>query len=134
MIYTKPCGYGPCAMAIVEHEPARFARKRFHSRSCAIQARLAAGWRADQYLTPESRRRGALLGAKVLGEQRHRRALERAVRECETLIPAAFKREMSARDLAAIRVLLARAFEKGHSLGVRKTDIQRRRREQAEAA
>lgn len=66
------------------------------------------------------------MGGKVAGQRRHRRSLQKAVAECERFLTREFKLGLSADQLARVRVLMARSFERGHSLGARKTDANRR--------
>jgi hypothetical protein len=130
-MFSKPCARAGCADLVTVAKAYRLKHKKYCSQRCAYQAKLAAGWVPHLYLTPEARRSGAMKGAKLLGQRRHRAAMERAVTACVDLIPAEFQKELPARTLALIKALVGRAYLRGWSNGVRKDDLARRRARQA---
>lgn len=123
-IYTKPCDNPKCSELITATQPARLKDRQYHSKSCAMSARLATGWRPP--LKPEDRARGGRLGGKAAGQKAHRRALLKAVQSCERFLNDEFRDGLSAQQLARLRVLMARCFLFGHLRGRQSTDTNRR--------
>lgn len=121
---SKPCAREGCTERIEAPTPSRLAERLYHSKACAMTARLATGWRPP--LKPEDRARGGRLGGKSSGRKRHRRALARAVQACDRFLPDAWKESMSADDLARLRVLMARCFLFGHLRGRQTKDTNQR--------
>jgi hypothetical protein len=129
--FSKPCGVPGCPNLVTVKRPYELKRKQYCSPACVYQGKVAAGWVPHRYLTAESRRRGSLKGSRVANDRSHRRAMEKAVAAVADLIPTSFDHEVSARTLALFKALLGRAVLRGYSLGVRKTDTERRRARQA---
>jgi len=122
--FSKPCGRTGCREPIEAPTQRRLDERQYHSKSCAMTARLATGWRPP--VTPEDRARGGRLGGKAAGRKRHRRALLKAVQSCERFLDETFCDGLSAQQLARIRVLMARCFLFGHLRGRQTTDTNRR--------
>jgi hypothetical protein len=122
----KPCGRDGCSTLIERRAQYLLDRRKFCSKSCAIQARYAAGWTPHQFLTTEARSRGARMGGKVAGRRRHRRTLIKAVRACERFLTPEFQEGLTADQLARIHVLMGRIYILGHFHGRQATDSNRR--------
>lgn len=137
---SKPCpraGRDGCRGTIVARDKWRLNLQKTCSKSCAWHARVEAGWIPNRGLTREHQVRGARIGGRRSGDRRHKVALARAVEECADLIPKEFERELSARGVALVKVLLGKAFRIGYSLGDRREDNERRaqrHREKGKAA
>jgi hypothetical protein len=131
-MFSKPCGRSGCLEPVTATKPYLLTRKKYHSTACQVQAKKANGWTPHQHLNAENRRRGGIASAKRTKALQHRRKLEAAVRECLDLIPSAVARELSARGLALMRVLLGRAFERGRRREHR--ILAQRERQQGKAA
>lgn len=128
---TKPCGRPGCPTPIVVRAQYILNRRTYCSNSCAVQTRIANGWKPHAHLTDEASARGRATGVPKSNRRRHLTALQRAVTECEDLIPAEDRIELSARQLALFRVIAGKAYLRGHANGARKTDTDRRRKVQA---
>jgi hypothetical protein len=87
---------------------------------------MANGWKADTYLTAEGRSKGAKIGGKVSGHKRHLAALAKAVRACEVFLTGDVMEGMTTQQITRVRVLLGRAYAKGHVRGRQATDSNRR--------
>ena len=122
---SKPCGRASCLL-LVEGPAHRVTRVRYCSQSCATRDRIAHGWRADHYLTAESRSRGARKGGHVAGEARHQRSLAKAVQACLDLLPGHWAETYGAADLARVKVLLGRAYLVGQLRERQRVDTHRR--------
>jgi hypothetical protein len=123
---SKPCGRDGCPIVIERRAQHLLDRVTFCSMSCATQARYAAGWKPDRFLTPEARSKGARMGGKIAGRRRHRRTLIKAVRACERFLTEEYQEGLTAAQLQRIRVLMGRVYILGHFHGRQTTDSNRR--------
>lgn len=128
--FTKPCGRVGCAVSVTVPKPYLLKRRKYCSMSCATQDRMSKGWVPHRFLTAEDRARGGVKGGLVTGGLRHRQTLANAVRQCERLLPAVFHDELSAHQLARIRVLMGRSFILGQMRERQRLDRNRRYHEQ----
>jgi hypothetical protein len=121
MTMTKPCARAPrgCLGIIEAPGPKTLAKREFCSGSCAVRARLEAGWHPDRALTRDQRRRGGQQGGKVAGMRRRRQALMGAVLKLGKFLTPEFLEGLSAAQEARVRVLLGRAYRIGHRRGYR---------------
>jgi hypothetical protein len=121
MTLTKPCARAArgCAGIIEAPGPKTLAKRDFCSVSCAVRARLEAGWQPDRSFTLEQRRRGGKRGGKLAGLRRRRQALVGAVAKLRKFLTPEFLDGLSAEQEARVRVLLARAYRVGHRRGYR---------------
>ena len=106
---TKACGRHGCE-TVIAGPSSLVSRRIYCSQSCAIRARMAAGWKPETFLTAEARSRGARRGGASSGEKRHKAAMARAVKDCADLMPEKFTDGLSASQLACVKVLIARSY------------------------
>lgn len=126
---SRPCpraGQHKCLGTITVKHAKDLKRRRFCSRHCSAQGKLAAGWIPHRHMTAESRSRGAKIAGRISGQKRHRASVVNATAHCERYMPDSFRAGLTASQLARIRVLMARSFLRGYSLGIRKADTNRR--------
>ena len=126
MMFTKPCLYAKCTVVIEVKKRWLFERRKYCSESCATQDRMAKGWTPHLFITPEARTKGARLGGRRSGERRHRESLMKAVTACAALLTPELTAGLSARQLAAFKVLLGRAHEIGRFREKQRQDGARR--------
>jgi hypothetical protein len=138
---SKPCGRADrgCKGVITAPGPKTLAMRSWCSVSCAVKARVEAGWKPETCLTADVRRRAGSIGGRIAGDRRKQRTMVRVVRALESLIPAALKDELTDQQFRCVKVLIGRAFLEGRELGyhagwVSKNYHAARRRARKEAA
>lgn len=95
----------------------RRPKTTYCSHSCAVRARVEAGWRPHGGLTKAGRQLGGRRGGHISGIRKKRDALLRAVQPMEKYLTPEFKDGLSPDQLARVRVLIARAYQVGHRRG-----------------
>jgi hypothetical protein len=138
---SKPCGRADrgCKGVITAPGPKTLAMRSWCSVSCAVKARVEAGWRPETCLTADVRRRAGSIGGRIAGDRRKRQSMIRVVAALESLIPDGLKAGLTDAQLRCVKVLLGRGFQQGHDLGyhagwVSKNYHAARRRARKEAA
>lgn len=119
---TKPCARSlshACPGLITAKGPKGLARRTWCSVSCAIQARLDAGWQPHATLTPENRSKGGVQGGKIAGLHRRKHVMQQAAKHLERHLTPDLLEALSVPQAARIKVLLARAYRVGHRTGYR---------------
>lgn len=113
---TKPCERPGCPVPITHagKTPSRYARLRFHSTRCAALYRHATGW-IPIPMTPEQRLEAGRKGGLIAGERRRRAAVLRVSQALQGYITPSIEASLSARDLARVKALLARAWNDGRT-------------------
>jgi hypothetical protein len=111
-----PCARGGCTAPITGREKTLEAQQRkYCTKRCAVVDRLHWGWRPT--LTAESRKKGGLKGGKIRGDALARQAARVLATELVRLIPRAVRYDMSPKQLAFIKALMARAWRTGYRRG-----------------
>lgn len=121
MMLSKPCGRAArgCDRAIEAPGPRTLAARQFCSVRCAVLARMEAGWKPQDALTPAQRQLGGRRGGKTSGLHKRKRAMVSAVAELERFLTPEFLEGLLPDQAARVRVLLARAYRRGHRRGYR---------------
>lgn len=117
--FEKPCGRPECPVVISERGLKGLAKRIYCSRSCSALARMAAGWKPQAHLTPESYVIGGQKGGRKAGENRRRRKVLETVAHLTELIPAVMRQSLDAHDLNRIKLLMQRSYDKGYRRGYR---------------
>lgn len=138
-LLTKPCARSPrgCTRLIAVQFPSDLAARAYCSRSCAVKARIEAGWHPEAALTTATRRLGGRRGGRRGGLVHRRRALERASQDVEQFFTKRFLGGLTAAQRAIVRLLVARAYVRGRRIGYQRalgTGGYRRRAKQKGAA
>lgn len=129
MMFTKPCRRPSCTAMLAHAKRYRLNKRHYCSIACASRHRLER--EGDNHplkrRTPEQRHRNAVAGARVRAERQRRAKLLAAEAVVDRFLPADLKTALGARDLARVKVLMARCFLEGRQDHYEAEYTQRRR-------
>ncbi len=113
---TKPCERSGCTVFITQagKTPKDYASRRFCSPKCAAKHRYeTTGYMPS--MTPEQREAAGRKGGSVAGARKRRAAALRVTEWLAQHLPDTMTAGWSARDVARVKALIARAWNDGRT-------------------
>jgi hypothetical protein len=117
-MYTKPCERAGCDGVCRAGSRRAIEMRKFCSKSCSWRMRIRAGFQPSAHFTESERSKIGRLGGAAAAVQRRRKVVRATVERVSELVPESILAKLQHREQLAIKLLLARAYERGHKRGV----------------
>jgi hypothetical protein len=132
-MFTKPClrAVNGCEVLVKDARPGRLAKRKFCSSACSCRYLVERGIHPLQHKSLAQRRASGQKGGRVGAKTRRKAAVLAVSTQIASLMPETLCGKLSEQESALIRLLLVRAWERGHKAGM---SCERTRRERVEAA
>jgi TPP-dependent 2-oxoacid decarboxylase len=118
-LFSKPCGYGPCMNLIAKAMRCRLTAAVYCTPWCAAHARLEREG-ANHPLkrrTREQKRQHAVIGGRAGAVTKRKHKLLTAQQQVDRWLTADLREYLDVRQIAKVKVLMARCYLEGHEDG-----------------